>query len=64
MARPELQSPGACAGQRGRAPRVAMSLFPDVEPYRVLARKYRPADFSALIGQEAMVQTLANAIAS
>jgi DNA polymerase-3 subunit gamma/tau len=31
-------------------------------PYRVLARKYRPQDFSELIGQDAMVQTLANAI--
>lgn len=31
------------------------------EPYRVLARKYRPVDFDALIGQEAMVRTLANA---
>ncbi|MEO0542202.1 MAG: DNA polymerase III subunit gamma/tau [Pseudomonadota bacterium] len=29
--------------------------------YRVLARKYRPSDFSALIGQEPMVQTLKNA---
>ena len=37
---------------------------PDNEPYRVLARKYRPSDFSSLIGQEAMVQTLSNAIAS
>jgi DNA polymerase III subunit gamma/tau len=31
--------------------------------YRVLARKYRPTDFSGLIGQEAMVRTLVNAIA-
>ena len=31
-------------------------------PYRVLARKYRPQTFSELIGQDAMVQTLANAI--
>ena len=31
-------------------------------PYRVLARKYRPQTFSQLIGQDAMVQTLANAI--
>ena len=30
--------------------------------YRVLARKYRPQKFSELIGQDAMVQTLANAI--
>ncbi|MBY0303339.1 MULTISPECIES: DNA polymerase III subunit gamma/tau [Sphingomonas] len=32
------------------------------QPYRVLARKYRPQTFDALIGQEPMVQTLANAI--
>jgi len=32
------------------------------QPYRVLARKYRPQSFKALIGQDAMVQTLANAI--
>ncbi len=31
-------------------------------PYRVLARKYRPADFTGLIGQEALVRTLTNAI--
>ncbi len=29
--------------------------------YRVLARKYRPASFEDLIGQEAMVKTLSNA---
>ena len=32
--------------------------------YRVLARKYRPATFAELIGQEAMVRTLTNAIAT
>jgi DNA polymerase-3 subunit gamma/tau len=32
------------------------------QPYRVLARKYRPQTFAELIGQEAMVQTLGNAI--
>ena len=31
-------------------------------PYRVLARKYRPQTFGELIGQDAMVKTLANAI--
>lgn len=41
-----------------------MSLFPEDAPYRVLARKYRPAGFDTLIGQEAVVQTLANAISS
>ncbi len=34
----------------------------DDGPYRVLARKYRPADFSDLIGQEALVRTVTNAI--
>jgi len=32
------------------------------QEYRVLARKYRPADFETLIGQQAMVRTLSNAI--
>ncbi len=32
------------------------------QPYRVLARKYRPSSFAELIGQDAMVQTLGNAI--
>jgi DNA polymerase-3 subunit gamma/tau len=31
------------------------------QPYRVLARKYRPQNFNDLIGQEPMVQTLSNA---
>jgi len=31
-------------------------------PYRVLARKYRPQTFAQLIGQDAMVKTLGNAI--
>ncbi len=32
--------------------------------YRVLARKYRPKDFTDLIGQDAMVRTLTNAFSS
>ncbi len=35
---------------------------PGAPPYRVLARKYRPQTFNELIGQDAMVKTLANAI--
>jgi len=35
---------------------------PSGQPYRVLARKYRPQTFAELIGQDAMVQTLGNAI--
>jgi DNA polymerase-3 subunit gamma/tau len=33
-------------------------------PYRVLARKYRPSDFTGLIGQDALVKTLSNAFAT
>ena len=32
-------------------------------PYQVLARKYRPDNFDSLIGQDALVRTLTNAIA-
>lgn len=35
----------------------------DQAAYRVLARKYRPARFADLIGQETLVQTLTNAFA-
>lgn len=41
-----------------------MTDSPAPAPYRVLARKYRPTDFASLIGQEAMVRTLTNAIQS
>ena len=34
------------------------------DAYRVLARKYRPSDFSGLVGQEALVRTLSNAFAT
>ena len=44
----------------GEPPQPAKS--PDAPAYRVLARKYRPQTFSELIGQDAMVQTLGNAI--
>jgi len=45
------------------APPVAVSAAPAAaQPYRVLARKYRPQTFAQLIGQDAMVQTLGNAI--
>ncbi|WP_336278819.1 DNA polymerase III subunit gamma/tau [Bartonella sp. CB175] len=38
-----------------------MKNMPVEMTYRVLARKYRPQNFSDLIGQEAMVRTLTNA---
>jgi DNA polymerase-3 subunit gamma/tau len=34
------------------------------QPYRVLARKYRPSTFAEMIGQEALVRTLSNAFAT
>jgi len=43
------------------APAPAASAAP-AQPYRVLARKYRSQTFAELLGQDAMVQTLANAI--
>jgi DNA polymerase III subunit gamma/tau len=43
-------------------PEVAPPAAASPSPYRVLARKYRPQTFAELIGQDAMVQTLANAI--
>ena len=45
----------------GDAPPPATSA--SATPYRVLARKYRPQSFGELIGQDAMVRTLGNAIA-
>lgn len=45
------------AAQGGEAPAKAAG-------YRVLARKYRPRDFSSLIGQEPMVRTLTNAFST
>jgi len=48
---------------------VAVPVVADTPPdsgtaYTVLARKYRPRNFEDLIGQEAMVRTLANAFSS
>src|SRR5262245_7188562 len=50
-AKPETSDGG------GEAPKAAA-------PYVVLARKYRPATFADLIGQDAMVTTLRNAFAT
>ena len=43
---------------------MSFDLGESPQPYRVLARKYRPSDFTGLIGQEALVKTLSNAFAS
>ncbi|MEO1729895.1 MAG: DNA polymerase III subunit gamma/tau [Pseudomonadota bacterium] len=52
-------APAAAEAEPSAAP---VEAEPAAQPYRVLARKYRPQTFSELIGQEPMVQTLANAI--
>ena len=54
LAMPEAAVPGAATLEAGDT----------ALPYRVLARKYRPSDFTTLVGQEAMVRTLRNAIAT
>src|SRR6266581_812838 len=54
--RPDQSSPGLDLG-----PVPAGAPEPG---YRVLARKYRPANFDDLIGQDAMVRTISNAFES
>jgi DNA polymerase-3 subunit gamma/tau len=51
-------------GLEDTAPGKAAATAARAEPYRVLARKYRPQNFTGLIGQEALVRTLKNAFAS
>jgi DNA polymerase-3 subunit gamma/tau len=41
-----------------------MATESDSTAYRVLARKYRPSNFAELVGQDALVRTLSNAIES
>jgi DNA polymerase-3 subunit gamma/tau len=50
-------------GLFGGALPVALPAPVHANPYRVLARKYRPTTFDDLIGQEAMVRILRNAFA-
>jgi DNA polymerase-3 subunit gamma/tau len=54
----DAESPGLGLDLPEEPPKPATA-----SPYRVLARKYRPQTFAELIGQDAMVKTLANAIA-
>ena len=62
----ELEAAGQSALFGAPAPPAVAAPAPATaanQPYRVLARKYRPQTFSELLGQEPMVRTLANAIA-
>ena len=58
---PPAPAPAPVPAAPVSAPAPAVHAAP-AQPYRVLARKYRSQTFAELIGQEAMVQTLANAI--
>ena len=60
----ELEAAGqeSMFGAPEPAPVAAPAPVATNQPYRVLARKYRPQTFAQLIGQDAMVQTLGNAI--
>jgi DNA polymerase-3 subunit gamma/tau len=49
------------ADMAGRPEGLDLAAGPAAPGYRVLARKYRPATFDDLIGQEAMVRTISNA---
>jgi len=53
----ETEEPSLGLGPAAGAPAAAGD-------YKVLARKYRPSDFTGLIGQEALVRTLSNAFAT
>ncbi len=59
---PAAPTAAVSAAAAAAAAAVPAPTAPAAQPYRVLARKYRPQTFSELIGQDAMVQTLGNAI--
>ena len=61
-AKPESGPPEAAEAAPAPPASASPAVADPAQPYRVLARKYRPQTFSQLIGQEPMVQTLANAI--
>ena len=57
-------APLGCDKGKNVARLIADAIMSDQSPsaYRVLARKYRPDNFTGLIGQDALVRTLQNAI--
>ena len=62
--RPQMPEPAAQAMTDQPPTESKAAGDPKAAAYRVLARKYRPANFAELIGQEALVRTLTNAIES
>ncbi|PZR11786.1 MAG: DNA polymerase III subunit gamma/tau [Azospirillum brasilense] len=59
---PSSPAPGPLPPPAAQAP-LGAPLEAPAQPYRVLARKYRPSSFADLVGQDAMVRTLRNAFA-
>jgi DNA polymerase-3 subunit gamma/tau len=60
-----MMSEGDAAGHlTGKGLDLGATSAPRGAGYRVLARKYRPATFADVIGQDAMVRTLSNAFES
>ena len=57
-------NPGFRSADPGYDRPVMNDITTPLAPYRVLARKYRPATFDDLIGQDAMVRTVSNAFES
>src|ERR1700761_6388404 len=67
MAIPDLTGPAVAMRQLDDMPEsTPATVTPATRPpeYRVLARKYRPTNFSELIGHDTLVRTLSNAFAS
>ena len=62
MVAPPVPAPyGRPMSKKSRTDEKSLADNQDQPAYMVLARKYRPGSFDELIGQNAMVQTLANA---
>ncbi|APT58975.1 DNA polymerase III subunit gamma/tau [Roseomonas gilardii] len=59
---PSSPAPGPLPPPAAQPP-LDTPLEAPAQPYRVLARKYRPSSFADLVGQDAMVRTLRNAFA-
>src|SRR5499427_4948152 len=68
---PDTDAPGGCRPMNDattpddtNAPGLDLGVPGGASGYRVLARKYRPASFDDLIGQDALVRTISNAFDS
>jgi DNA polymerase-3 subunit gamma/tau len=55
---------GTSVQRRFREPSMRLSCYHDSVSYQVLARSWRPQRFADLLGQDAVVQTLQNALSS